>query len=64
VQISPNYGGTDANEEVMTVYPPVSKVDFISFLVAYIKCIDPTLKSLIFCSAENTLKLGFLNRKG
>lgn len=47
----------------MTVYPPVGKLEFNNFLLAYVKCIEPVIKSIVYFCSENTLKITFLNKR-
>lgn len=62
VHAFPNNSKTE-EEETILVYPPVSKVELISFLIAYVKCVNPVLNSIEYLALENTLKLRFWNRR-
>lgn len=42
--------------------PEISKVEFINFLIAYIKFIEPILHELNFFAEENILQLVFTNK--
>lgn len=49
-------------EDIIYVRPEISKVEFINFLIAYIKFIEPLLHELNFFAEENILQLVFTNK--
>ena len=49
-------------EDIIYVRPEISKVEFINFLIAYIKFIEPVLHELNFYAEENILQLVFTNK--
>jgi hypothetical protein len=46
------------------VRPEISKVEFINFLIGYVRFIDPLLHEIIFHADDNTLELAFTQKLG
>ena len=51
-------------DDIIYVKPEVSKVEFINFLIAYMKFVNPLLHELNFRAEENLLQLVFTNQLG
>jgi hypothetical protein len=49
--------------DVILVRPEVGKVEFINFLIGYLRYVEPVLKCLRFHSADNALQFDFINKR-
>ena len=51
-------------DDIIYVKPEVSKVEFINFLIAYMRFVNPLLHEINFLAEENLLQLVFTNQLG
>lgn len=48
----------------LTIFPTISKVELINFLIAYFKCMEPVIHGIVYDVKNHTLSLELVNKLG